>query len=70
MACYEETNFKRSRVYVSLSIGVAIAALIVLPVSGRVDVPVVIEPVAYERLFPPSSAKLLEIAAVSGCNGC
>jgi len=57
--------FKRTRVYLSMTVAGVIAALIILPVSGRVDVPVIVEPVAYERLYPPSAAKLVEIAAVN-----
>ena len=58
--------FRRSRVYVSMGVVAAIAALIVLPVSGRIDVPVVVEPASYERIFPPSAAKLVEVRARLG----
>lgn len=53
--------FRRSRVYITMGVVAALAALIILPVSGRIDVPVMVEPASYERVFPPSAAKLIEI---------
>lgn len=53
--------FRRSRVYLSMGVVAALAALIILPVSGRIDVPVMVEPAGYDRVFPPSAAKLVEI---------
>lgn len=53
--------FRRARVYMSLSVAAVATALVVLPVSGRVDVPVVVEPANFERVFPPIAARLDEI---------
>jgi putative peptide zinc metalloprotease protein len=55
--------FSRFRVFISLAISGGLIALVALPVSGRVDVPVVVEPAVYERIFPPLSARLVEILA-------
>lgn len=42
----------------------ALAALV--PWSGRVDVPVVVEPIAYQRVFPPLAAEIRSVTAVQG----
>ena len=58
--------FKRPRVYVSCFILGGLGALVILPVSGRVDVPAIIEPAHYERLFPGQSAKLVKMNVANG----
>ena len=58
--------FRRMRVYISMGLFAGLAALIVLPVSGRIDVPVLVEPASYERIFPPGAAQLVEMNAQIG----
>lgn len=58
--------FRRGRVYISMGVVAGFAALIALPVSGRIDVPVIVEPAFYEKIFPPSAAKLIETNAEIG----
>ncbi len=58
--------FQRPRIYISCFIAGGLGALIILPVSGRVDVPAIIEPVHYERLFPGQAAKLVELKIANG----
>jgi len=58
--------FRRRRVYISISVVAVFSALLILPISGRIDVPVMVQPISYEKVFPPSAAELVEINAKAG----
>lgn len=45
---------------------VVVTLAVFVPWSGRVEVPVVVEPVAYQRVFPPRAGEISSIAVVAG----
>lgn len=57
---------RRARTYLSLAGFVGLGALVVLPISSRIEVPVVVEPARFERIFPPHAAKIVDIAVKAG----
>lgn len=57
---------RRPRTWLAAAVWAGLSALVVLPVSGRIEVPVVVEPARFERIFPPHAAKLTQIAVTAG----
>lgn len=53
--------FSRLRIVVTMSCLGILGFAFFMPLSGRVDVPAVVEPAHYERIFPPVPAKLEKI---------
>ena len=58
--------FKRPRIYISFMLAGAMGAAVLLPISGRVDVPAMVEPARYERIYSGQSAKLIKQFATNG----
>lgn len=56
----------KPRAYWTAGSAGAIAVAALVPWSGRVDVPVVVEPISYQRVFPPLAAEIVSMAAVQG----
>lgn len=56
----------RPRSYVTASIVAALIAGAFIPWSGRVDVPVIVEPTQIARIFPPRAAEIAAVRVVPG----
>lgn len=56
----------RRRTYVTVGGAALLAAVVLVPWSARVDIPVVIEPAAFQRVFAPLPAAIGEVSVVAG----
>lgn len=54
------------RSYISFGVGMLLLGAAVVPWSGRVDVPAVIEAQAMTRIYPPRAAEIVEVAVTAG----
>ena len=58
--------FLRPRTFITLGVTAGLAFLFFAPGMGRVDIPAIIEPASYERLFPVAPARLDRIFVKPG----